>query len=41
MKYANSPRKADDAALQLTSECLEVNKLVARSLSLFFFHFME
>lgn len=34
MKYANSSRKADGAALQLTSECLEVNKPVAPSLSL-------
>lgn len=33
MKYANASHKADDAARQLTSECLEVNKLVAPSLS--------
>lgn len=39
MKYANSPRKADDAAPQLTSECLEVNKLVVPSLSLRVFFF--
>lgn len=37
MKYANCPRKADDAALQLTFGGLEVNKLVALS----FFHFVE